>query len=75
MNTLKKAFTAATASRRGQSIWRYVILATLIAGVTLPGRRGSHHCAQHTPLCIDGQESGHGRSDPDARSEHLAEPA
>ncbi len=51
MNTLKKAFTAATASRRGQSIWRYVILATLIAGVTLPAGAAAT-IAHNTPRYV-----------------------
>lgn len=51
MNTLKEAFTTATASRRGQTIWRYVILATLIAGVTLPASAAST-VAHNTPRYV-----------------------
>jgi subtilase family serine protease len=36
MHETKKAPNAATASRRGLTILRYVLLATLIAGITLP---------------------------------------
>jgi subtilase family serine protease len=51
VNKVKEANKAATAIRRGQTIWLYVILATLIAGVTLPASAAGT-IAHNTPRYV-----------------------
>ncbi len=48
MHEVKEAFHAATASRRGQTILRYALLATLIAGIALPASAAGK-IAHNTP--------------------------